>query len=215
MTARRIGRPDAKNRTALLDAAEQVMMEQGYAALSARSVADKAGLKHQLVYYYFHTMDELLLAAFQRRAEEGLRAQARALASANPLRALWEFGNDARHAALTTEFVAMAGHRKAIRTALAEYSTRFRDVEIAAMDTLLRRYEIDTSVWSADLVAVMMTSLSRLLVLERAIGVTGGHDAVLAFVENQLGQLERGQSPTAESGHGKRAASERGSTVGP
>jgi AcrR family transcriptional regulator len=185
-----MGSPNAKNREVLLDAAEQVMREEGYAALSARSVADKAGLKHQLVYYYFRTMDDLLLAAFRRRAEQGLERQAQALASPSPLRALWEFGNEAANSAMAMEFVAMANHRKVIRSALAEYSTRFRDVEIAAMGTLLERYDVDTEKWTPALVAVMMASLSRLLVLEEAMGVTSGHYAVFDFVEAQLRLFE-------------------------
>jgi AcrR family transcriptional regulator len=174
--------------------------------LSARTVAERAGLKHQLVYYYFRTMDDLLLAAFQRRAEQGLRAQAIALASANPLRALWEFGNDPAYSALTMEFVALAGHRTAMRAALAEYSTRFREVEIAALDTLLRRYEVDSALWSAELVAVMMTSLSRLLTLERAVGITSGHDAVVAFVEDQLRLLDTTHPVPPEPSRRKRGA---------
>ena len=71
-SARRIGAPDAKNRGVLLDAAEQLLLEEGYAAVTSRRVAEKAGLKPQLVHYYFRTMEDLFLAVFRRRAEEGL-----------------------------------------------------------------------------------------------------------------------------------------------
>ena len=64
---RRIGAPDAKNRTVLLDAAEQMILDEGYAAVTSRRVAEKAGLKPQLVHYYFRTMDDLYLAVFRRR----------------------------------------------------------------------------------------------------------------------------------------------------
>ncbi len=52
-SARRIGAPDAKNRGVLLDTAEQLMIEEGYAAVTSRRVASEAGLKPQLVHYYF------------------------------------------------------------------------------------------------------------------------------------------------------------------
>ena len=71
-SARRIGAPDAKNRGVLLDAAEQLLLEEGYAAVTSRRVAERAGLKPQLVHYYFRTMEDLFLAVFRRRAEEGL-----------------------------------------------------------------------------------------------------------------------------------------------
>ena len=80
---RRIGAPDAKNRVVLLDAAEQLLIEDGYAAVTSRRVADRAGLKPQLVHYYFRTMEDLFLAVFHRRAEEGLEVLATALQSAD------------------------------------------------------------------------------------------------------------------------------------
>ncbi len=40
---RRLGAPEAKNRTVLLDAAESLMRDEGYAAVTSRRVADKAG----------------------------------------------------------------------------------------------------------------------------------------------------------------------------
>ena len=73
-SARRIGAPDAKNRMVLLDAAEQLMIDEGYAAVTSRRVAEKAGLKPQLVHYYFRTMDDLFLEVFRRYADQGMEA---------------------------------------------------------------------------------------------------------------------------------------------
>ncbi|HEY6427499.1 MAG TPA: helix-turn-helix domain-containing protein, partial [Acidimicrobiales bacterium] len=80
-TNRRIGAETSKTRTVLLDAAEKLMLEEGYAAVTSRRVAAAAGLKPQLVHYYFRTMDDLFLALFRRRAEQGLERQARAFDS--------------------------------------------------------------------------------------------------------------------------------------
>ncbi|HUA95206.1 MAG TPA: TetR family transcriptional regulator, partial [Acidimicrobiales bacterium] len=91
---RRIGAEDSKSRQALLDATEQIMLEEGYAAVSSRRVAQRAGLKPQLVHYYFLTMEDLFLAAFRRRAEVGLEYLDRVLDTERPLRALWDFGYD-------------------------------------------------------------------------------------------------------------------------
>ena len=81
-SARRIGAPDAKNRVVLLDAAEQLLLEEGYASVTSRRVAEKAGLKPQLVHYYFRTMEDLFLAVFRRMAEAGLSVLTTALAVA-------------------------------------------------------------------------------------------------------------------------------------
>src|SRR5512139_237451 len=103
-TARRIGAEDSATRARLLDAAQALMVEEGYAAVTSRRVAARAGLKPQLVHYYFRTMDDLFLALVRRGAEQNLERQTRALASAQPLRALWEFSSDPRGTTLTVEF---------------------------------------------------------------------------------------------------------------
>ncbi|MFZ2528089.1 MAG: TetR/AcrR family transcriptional regulator, partial [Rhodococcus sp. (in: high G+C Gram-positive bacteria)] len=141
-TPRRIGAPDAKNRSVLLDAAEAVMLEYGYAAVSSRRVAEQAGLKPQLVHYYFVNMDELLAEVFRRRAERGLEIQAKALASPQPLWALWRFSSNPAGVALTMEFMAMSRHRPALRALLADYSERFRRDQAEAIGMLLDRYGI-------------------------------------------------------------------------
>src|ERR1700733_3714063 len=121
-SARRIGAPDAKNRGVLLDAAEHLMLEEGYAAVTSRRVAEKAGLKPQLVHYYFRTMDDLFLAAFRRRAEGALRRQAPVVEPGRALRALWALSDDPTNTALTMEFAALANHRKSIRTEITRYA---------------------------------------------------------------------------------------------
>ena len=189
-SARRIGTPDAKNRGVLLDAAEQLMLQEGYAAVTSRRVAEKAALKPQLVHYYFRTMDDLFLAAFRRRAEEGLQAQARVLQARQPLWALWRFSTDPAATAITMEFIALANHRKALKAEIAYYAERFREEQRKALSTVLDRYDIDQVqvpplVWS-----VLMTSISRVLVIEQALGMSAGHGEIVEFVELYLRLLE-------------------------
>jgi AcrR family transcriptional regulator len=189
-SARRIGAPDAKNRGVLLDAAEQLMLEEGYAAVTSRRVAEKAALKPQLVHYYFRTMDELFLAAFRRRAEQGLAAQARVLQARQPLWALWRFSTDPAATAITMEFIALANHRKALKAEIAYYAERFREEQRKALSMVLERHGVDPLevpplVWS-----VLMTSVSRVLVIEQALGMSAGHGETVEFVERYLRQLE-------------------------
>jgi AcrR family transcriptional regulator len=189
-SARRIGAPDAKNRGVLLDAAEQLMLEEGYAAVTSRRVAEKAALKPQLVHYYFRTMDDLFLAAFRRRAEEGLEAQAQVLQARQPLWALWRFSTDPAATAITMEFIALANHRKALKAEIGYYAERFREEQRKALSTVLDRYGIDPVevpplVWS-----VLMTSVSQVLVIEQALGMSAGHGETVEFVERYLHRLE-------------------------
>lgn len=192
---RRIGAPDAKNRTVLLDAAETLMIEHGYAAVSSRRIADQAGLKPQLVHYYFRNMDELLFEVFRRRAEQGLEYQATALASPQPLWALWDFSTNPAGVALTMEFIALSRHRPALRAQIAEYSERFRREQAHAINTVLERYGIDHADLPPVVASVLMTSLSRVITMEHALGVTGGHAETVSRVEHWFRALE-GPRPT-------------------
>jgi AcrR family transcriptional regulator len=187
---RRMGSPEAKNRSALLDAAEQIMLEEGYPAASSRRVAEKAGLKHQLVHYYFHGMDELFTASFRRSAERGLRVQAEALKSPQPLWALWKWHTNTVNAPLWTEYIAMANHRKGLRAEIAYYSKRFREEQRWIVDRALRAYGVDTTELPAVVAIVLLTSVSRVLVMEEALGVPDGHPETVEIVERYLRQLE-------------------------
>ena len=194
-SARRIGAPDAKNRGLLLDAAEQLMLEEGYAAVTSRRLAHKAGLKPQLVHYYFRTMEELFLEVFRRRAEEGLEAQAQALQSPQPLWALWRFGTDPAFTQISMEFMALANHRKEMRAEIAYYAERFRDEQRQAVTAALQRYGVEGEDVPPVVWTVLMTSLSRFLVLEQAIGMSGGHAETLELVEKYLRRLEGEPQP--------------------
>ncbi len=81
VATRRLGTETSETRATLLDATEQLMLDSGYAAVSSRRVAAVAGVRPALVHYYFRTMDDLFLAAFQRRAEQAFADQQRARCS--------------------------------------------------------------------------------------------------------------------------------------
>ena len=189
-TARRIGAPDSKTRARLLDATEQLMLEEGYAAVSSRRVAAEAGLKPQLVHYYFRTMDDLFLEVLRRRAEQNLERYERALTTERPLRALWQLTTDSRGAALTIELAALANHRKAVRTEIAEYAERFRRIQLDVVATVLDDAGISTDRCPPIAALLAMTGISQVLALEQALGITTGHDETVAFVERHIDQLE-------------------------
>jgi len=59
---------DARQQTtgALMDAAERLLYEVGYAGVTTRAVAEAAGVNHGLVHYYFGSMEELLTQTLER-----------------------------------------------------------------------------------------------------------------------------------------------------
>jgi AcrR family transcriptional regulator len=199
-TPRRLGAETSKSRSALLDAAERLMLQEGYAAVTSRRVAASAGLKPQLVHYYFRTMDDLFLALFRRRAEQGLERQALALASLQPLWALWGLSRDPRGTALTMEFVALANHRKAIRSEIASSAERYRSDQLRGLEPVLAEYGI-VEACPPLVFTVLLSSISRFLVIEsETLGMTTGHADTIAFVEEFLTRLEG--EPRVESTQG-------------
>ena len=70
------------------------MLDEGYAAVSTRRIAAKAGTDKALVHYYFGTMDDLFIAIFRRSAERGAVRIGEALASRAA--AVGVVGRDAR-----------------------------------------------------------------------------------------------------------------------
>lgn len=189
-TARSLNADDPVNRMALLDAAERLMVEEGYAAVTTRRVAARAGLKPQLVHYYFESMDQLLLDLVRRAIAQGRETLARVLASPKPLRRLWEWSTDAEATALQIEMMALANHRKAIRAELADGARRLRRMQVEALSQALERSGIVDDVVRADALMMVLASVSRVLVMEKSLGVTAGHRNVRALVEHYLDQVE-------------------------
>jgi AcrR family transcriptional regulator len=193
-TTRRIGAEDSATRAALLDAALQLMVDEGYAAVTSRRVAAKAGLKPQLVHYYFRTMDDLFIALVRRGAEQNLARQARALASPQPLQAFWELSNDPAGTKLYMELSALANHRKAIRSELASYAEEFRRLQVRALGRVFEDAGIDPDEYPTEAVLVFLTSVSQVLGLEEALGMTMGHEETRAVVERFLSRALSGRT---------------------
>ena len=187
---RRIGAFDSKTRAQLLDAAELLLLEDGYAAVTSRRVAARAGLKPQLVHYYFRTMDDLFLEVFRRRAEENVARVERAIATDGSLRALWQLNADLRGARFNIEFVALANHRKAIRTEIARYAERFRAAQLEAVTTALDELGVTDDQIPPIVALLMMTGLTQVLALEDALGMTAGHDTTRSFIERTIARID-------------------------
>jgi AcrR family transcriptional regulator len=182
---RRMGAPDAHNRTVLLDAAARVLAENGHAAVTARGVAAAAGLKYQLVHYYFRSMDDLLVELFRRQAEQGVERQRQARGSADPLQEMWPISSDTVGNAMTREFAILARDRPAIREEVNRYAARYRDnlTEIIRESGLERPAADGGLGVSAEALALLMTSAARTLSQEAELGFAHGHEETSGLVE--------------------------------
>jgi AcrR family transcriptional regulator len=186
---RRVGAEGSATRALILDATERLIREEGYAAVSTRRVAAKAGLKPSLVHYYFTTTDDLLLAMSRRGAEESDRMIEEALRSDDPVRALWRFLADPSRVAISLEFLALANHRKAVRAHMAEHCEQMRRREVEIFTRVLGERLAETEGVAPEGLSVVLAGIGRALVMEGGLGVTAGHAEARAFVEQWLDRL--------------------------
>lgn len=188
---RKLGAETSATRAALVEAAHRLLLKEGYGAVTSRRIASEAGLKPQLVHYYFRSMDDLLLEVLRRGADEGERELAAALESDDPLRALWDFLSDPRPVTFTTEFTAIASRNAVIRDELARYAEKFREMQTEALKRHLKQRGIVPHI-SPVLATVLLVSLSVILVRERELGMTMGHKEAEALVEECFRRFEAG-----------------------
>jgi AcrR family transcriptional regulator len=172
---------------------EELMREEGYAAVSSRRVASVAGLKSQLVHYHFGTMDELFLALFQRAEAEYFERHAQAVTSSNPIRALWALSIDRHGMGLIFEFMALANHRELIRKQIAESKLRIRTMQVAMLTRALENNATLRDVCAPNVLSVLIAGAALQLVTETAIGVSDAHADTLAFADQIIAMIEHTQ----------------------
>jgi AcrR family transcriptional regulator len=183
----------AEKRTRILDATEEIMLKDGYAAVSSRSVAAAVGIQAPLVHYYFPTIDDLFVAVLRRRALRSVARMAEALASPEPLRAWWALVSDPRGTALLVELMAASNHRPALKAEVAEFARETRRMQVERLETLLPEYDLDAGALPPALVASAMQGLAFGIVQEQVAGYDTPHDEAAAAMERLLDRLEAGR----------------------
>ncbi len=188
--SRRERNDGACTRQAILNATEAIMREEGYAAVSSRRVAERAGFKSKLVHYHFKTMDDLFLALYHRSEQQFEARHQQALQSHNPVRALWHLWEQSADTELVAEFIALANHRKAIRDNIARSNDRTREAQARVIARLWDQLGFDRDDVPAVVLAFLMAAISRTLVTEEGLGAGSGHGEVRAFMERYLQKLD-------------------------
>jgi AcrR family transcriptional regulator len=173
-----------------MDAVEALMREQGYAALSARSVAKRADLKYQIIFYYFETMDDLLLATYRRRTETVLKRTEAALSSDRPLHAFWRASSEPFDASLSLEYMALSNHNQLIRAETIAFGEQIRRMVAERLAARVTAASPDPKVFTPFGVTVAFALMGGILGFESALGISGGHEEAEAIVAWCLNQFE-------------------------
>ncbi|MGI9585171.1 MAG: TetR/AcrR family transcriptional regulator [Acidimicrobiia bacterium] len=186
------------SRTALLDAAERLLIKRGHAALSVRVVATEAGVNHGLVRYYFGTLDGLLLEAFRQFTEQLFERQRELYARDVPFIEKWreamgyleETDRDTGYSKLWLEMQAMSWNRPEIQEQLHEINRGWRTILTAAFAEAMEDYGVDTDEFPVRAIVTLVTTFNLGIQLEAVGGMTDGHRELLDMIDRMLVGLE-------------------------
>ncbi len=172
-----MGTAGSENWHAMLTGAEDILREEGYAALTSRRIAERVGVKQRLVYYYFKTMDDLIVETFRRLAVRELERLRNAVSSERPLQELWHVCIHTADARLISEFTALANRIQALRTEVIAFIEESRRMQVTALSAAVAGNNGQRSLPPLA-VAIMATSVALALTRETGLGITTGHAIV-------------------------------------
>jgi AcrR family transcriptional regulator len=183
---------------ALMDAAEHLLYEVGYAGVTTRAVAEAAGVNHGLVHYYFGSMEELLTQTLARFVEQLAEALEGLYADPNLTFAeKWRLGSQfwvdeptSRFPKILLELLAMGWNMPGLRTRLTEVHARFRTIFERPFGQALRDYGLDESQFPLTVIVAAVTSFQLGLIVEGLSGVEVGHQELLDWIQRWIDDLE-------------------------
>ena len=186
---RRMGPPGSENWHAMLDSGEDILREEGHAMLTSRRIAERVGVKQRLVYYYFRTMEDLIVAMFRRSSERDLKHLNDVIISPKPLHELWDLCFNTHDARLISEYMALANHIPDLRTEVIRFIEESRAIQVQAITAALQSRPSANAMPPAAL-ALIATGIGLLLNREEQLGVESGHSEVKVILREVLNGLE-------------------------
>jgi len=174
---------------ALLDAAEQLLVEVGYARITTRRVAEEAGVNHGLVHYYFGSNENLLVRALERFTERLIERQRELYAADLPFIEKWRtaiqflISEDVTYEKAWMELQALAWNHPELRGQLASVNAEWRAVLTDAFREPHRELGIEMPLDA--LVSLVMTFNIGIMV-ERLGDIETGHRELLDWIDQWL-----------------------------
>ena len=176
---------------AILDAATSILIEDGYAQLSTRKIAARAGVRPGHLQYYFRTKQDVVQGLLERYLERATNAAAtRAAATSGStldaaLDGILADQRDGEHSRFFWELWALAAHDPAVAAAMQSY---YRSYWRTIVGTLLAT-EPALGRPRAERRAALMVALLEGLTLFRSR--TDTRDLPLPFLERELRSVVR------------------------
>jgi AcrR family transcriptional regulator len=186
---------------ALLDAAEHLLLEIGYAQITTRRLAERAGVNHGLVHYYFGSMEDLLLRAVERFTDQLIVRQKAMYAAESPFIEKWrqamaflDEDSESGYSKVWLEMQAMGWNNDAVRARLQAVHQQWVDVVTPAFERGLAELGVDRRRYPAKAIVALVVTFNQGIMLERLSGVDSGHGDLLRMVDRMLERLWEEQS---------------------
>ena len=177
------------NEELLLDAAERLLVEIGYAGITTRRLAEAAGVNHGLVHYYFGSNENLLVRALERFTERLIDRQRELYASDEPFVEKWRtamrylVSEDATYEKIWLELQALAWNDPGLRERLALVNAEWRAVLTEAFAEPHRELGIEMPL---DALVSLVITFNVGIMVERLGGIESGHEALLDWIDGWL-----------------------------
>jgi AcrR family transcriptional regulator len=174
---------------ALLDAAERLLADVGYAGITTRSLAKEARVNHGLVHYYFGSNENLLVHALERFTGRLIARQRELYEDDVPFADKWRtamrylVGEDVRYQKIWLELQALAWNNPDIRARLVRVNAEWRSVLMEAFEEPRRELGIPLPLEA--LVSLVMT-FNLGIIIERLGGIETGHRELLEWIEQWI-----------------------------
>jgi len=174
---------------ALMDAAERLLAEVGYAGITTRRLAEEAGLNHGLVHYYFGSNENLLVHALERFTGRLIARQRELYAADLPFAEKWRtamhylISEDVSYQKIWLELQALAWNNPDIGARLARVNAEWRAVLTEAFDQPRRERGIEMPLEA--LVSLVMT-FNLGIIIERLGGIETGHRELLDWIDQWM-----------------------------
>ena len=180
---------------AILDAAECLLVDVGYARITTRRLAERAGLNQGLVHYYFGSMEEVLLQAVERFTSRLVERQRSMYASDAPFIEKWraamsylEEDSDSGYQKILLELYALGWNNEAIRNRMRHVHEQWMDVLLPSFEVGLTELGVDKGKYPVEAIVSLVSTFNQGIMLERLSGVDSGRRALLEMIERLLAE---------------------------
>jgi AcrR family transcriptional regulator len=178
---------------ALLDAAERLLLDVGYAGITTRRLAAEAGVNHGLVHYYFGSVENVLVRVLERFTERLIVRQRSMYADPDvPFAEKWRtamryLDADREYQKVWYELQALAWNRPDLRPRVAHVHDEWRAVLAEAFAEPRTRYGIPIPL---DALVTLVVTFNEGVMLERLSGVENGQRELLDWIDDWLEEAE-------------------------